>query len=118
MLKCKKGFTLVEVLISLAILTIISVALLLLFNQSFDGIIKSGKKAKAIYGNQETLETIIYERKAPDDDPDITEEALDLDIKFHAENSDLQEKEITVEGKLFTKDNLTVFIPNSKKSDE
>ena len=46
-------------LVSLAILTIVSIALLLLFNQSFDGIIKSGKKAKMIYGNQETLETMI-----------------------------------------------------------
>ncbi len=111
--KSSEGFTLVEVLVSLAILTIVSIALLLLFNQSFDGIIKSGKKAKMIYGNQETLETMISERKAPDDDPDITEEALDLEIYFHTENSDLIKKEITVKGKLLTKDNLTVFIPNS-----
>jgi prepilin-type N-terminal cleavage/methylation domain-containing protein len=49
MLKCKKGFTLVEVLISIVILAIISVALLLLFNQSFEGIINSGRKSKTIY---------------------------------------------------------------------
>jgi len=110
--KSSEGFTLVEVLVSLAILTIVSIALLLLFNQSFDGIIKSGKKAKMIYGNQETLETMISsEGENHEDDADIKGKTL----KIYYSGID---EPIEVEGYLVTKDNLTVFLPNSKNSDD
>ena len=105
-----EGFTLVEVLISLAILSIVTVALLLLFNQSFDGIINSGKKAKGIYENQESLEDSIAGGKASGT---ATEEPLDLDMTFTDEGTD--PIDIKVPGKLVTKEKLAAFIPNSEK---
>lgn len=65
------GFTLIEVLVSIAILAIISVALLLLFNHSFWGIIKSGNKAENIYEVQQQLENEV-ENVAYTPDEEIT----------------------------------------------
>lgn len=77
--KSSGGFTLVEVLISLAILAIISIALLLLFNQSFDGIIKSGDKSESIYEGQGDLENKITEDADFDADEKLTLEFKDVD---------------------------------------
>ena len=99
--KSSEGFTLVEVLISLAILSIVTVALLLLFNQSFDGIINSGKKTKEIYDNQEALEDSIAGSDIPADTNSLT-------MTFG-------EKEITLHGEFETNGNLTLFRPNCKK---
>ena len=64
------GFTLIEVLVSIAILAIISVALLLLFNHSFLGIIKSGNKAENIYKVQQQLENKVENVENVADTPD------------------------------------------------
>lgn len=87
-----RGFTLVEVLISIAILAVISVALLLLFNQSFVGIIKSGNKAESIYEGQEDLENII----TGDVNFDTNEE---LTLEFKDVNNSNDSVTITVQGK-------------------
>jgi hypothetical protein len=98
--KSTEGFTPVEVLVSIAILTIISVALLLLFNQSFFTIIKSGNKAVNIYEGQTKLESELAE--------DVTADPEDppLSINFG-------DKEIEIEGKIITENGLTVFKPSS-----
>lgn len=77
--KSSGGFTLVEVLVSIAILAIISVALLLLFNQSFVGIIESGNKAESIYEGQGDLENKITEDADFDTDEKLTLEFKDVD---------------------------------------
>ncbi|CEO87665.1 MAG TPA: prepilin-type N-terminal cleavage/methylation domain-containing protein [Syntrophaceticus sp.] len=108
MLKCKKGFTLVEVLISIVILAIISVALLLLFNQSFEGIINSGRKSKTIYeeGQKE------IERKIS---KDVTSGTDSLKLIFKDADGVDPDKEIAIKGEIIPEDNLIAFKPNCKK---
>ncbi|HHW28251.1 MAG TPA: prepilin-type N-terminal cleavage/methylation domain-containing protein [Syntrophomonadaceae bacterium] len=98
-IKSTEGFTLVEVLVSIAILTIIVVALLLLFNQSLITVIKSGNKAVNIYEGQTKLESELAEG--------VTAEDYTLIMNFDGE-------EIKIKGKIITENGLTVFIPSSK----
>jgi prepilin-type N-terminal cleavage/methylation domain-containing protein len=55
-LKTDKGMTLVEVVISLAILGIITVVFLGMFTSGFGGIISAGKYSQAEYEAQEAME--------------------------------------------------------------
>lgn len=96
------GFTLIEVLISLAILSIVTVALLLLFNQSFDGIIKSGRKARDIYIDQKGMEEKIT--------GDVTTSDDSFEMIF-------DDTKITATGKIETEGDLTFFKPNIKKEE-
>jgi prepilin-type N-terminal cleavage/methylation domain-containing protein len=107
MLKCNKGFTLIEVLISLAILAIISVALLLLFNGSFDRVIKTGTKAKDIYKRQKTLEEKIA--------VDGTSGSDSFALVFRDMTGSGPDKEINVIGEIITEKNLTVFKSDYKE---
>jgi prepilin-type N-terminal cleavage/methylation domain-containing protein len=107
MLKCNKGFTLIEVLISLAILAIISVALLLLFNGSFDRVIKTGTKAKDIYKGQKTLEEKIA--------VDGTSGSDSFTLVFRDMTGSGPDKEINVIGEIITEKKLTVFKSDCKE---
>jgi prepilin-type N-terminal cleavage/methylation domain-containing protein len=102
-----KGFTLVEVLISLAILFIIGSALLALFANSYRDIEIAGKKNQELYRIQGKLEQNNFS--------DITSREKDLIITFpgvgvpvkvlgriQTENMKVQEKELSV----------SVFIPD------
>lgn len=51
-----KGFTLVEVLVSIAMIAIAIIAIIPLFNGSFSNIINSGKKSGAIAVAQKNIE--------------------------------------------------------------
>ncbi|QGG46577.1 type IV pilus modification PilV family protein [Heliorestis convoluta] len=58
---CKKGFSVVEVLISLVILTILIVAVAPLMATSFTGIMASGNRSTDLYQAQRELENEISE---------------------------------------------------------
>ena len=55
----KKGFTLIEVIISIAILAIASTALVTMFTNGFNGICGAGKKSVSHYTSQEQIESNI-----------------------------------------------------------
>ncbi|QZY56983.1 type IV pilus modification PilV family protein [Crassaminicella profunda] len=101
----KKGFTLIEIIISLAILGIIVVSFTTTFTSSFSGIFSSGKKSQALHQAQ-----IQMDRKINS----VTTGSDTLNIKF------LGISQITVLGKkeivnVEYKDHnvsLTTFIPN------
>lgn len=58
-IKNKKGFTLIEVILSIAILGIISVAFLSIFTNGLIGIANSGKKSISHYSAQNQIESNI-----------------------------------------------------------
>ncbi|MGI6142069.1 MAG: type IV pilus modification PilV family protein [Caldicoprobacterales bacterium] len=55
----KEGFTLIEIIISLAILGLITVSLLGLFSFGFKAIFDSGKNSQAQYVGQQALENVL-----------------------------------------------------------
>ncbi|MBZ9688550.1 type II secretion system GspH family protein [Clostridium estertheticum] len=58
-LKNKKGFTLIEVILSIALLGIISIAFLTMFTSGIVGITNSGKKSVSHYTAQNQIESNI-----------------------------------------------------------
>jgi len=64
----KKGFTLIEVILSIAILGIISIAFLTMFTSGIVGISNSGKKSVSHYTAQSQIEININDSEnLPDD---------------------------------------------------
>ena len=81
-LKNKKGFTLIEVILSIAILGIISIAFLSMFTSGIVGISNSGKKSESHYTAQSDIEIKINDfKKPPDKNP--------ISLIFLDENSDI-----------------------------
>jgi prepilin-type N-terminal cleavage/methylation domain-containing protein len=70
MLKSNKGFTLVELIVSMAILSIIIVAFLSMFNFSFLTIVNSGKRTDAAF-NAQTIIDDLYAQSSLDDVSDV-----------------------------------------------
>jgi prepilin-type N-terminal cleavage/methylation domain-containing protein len=56
LLKNKKGMTLIEIIVAIAILGIISVSFFAMFTTGFKGIINAGKYSKAEYVAQKAME--------------------------------------------------------------
>jgi len=78
------GFTLLELIISIAILGIIAIALLSAFTTGFTGILSSGKYSHGIYEGQEALEKRMAGLPVTDE-PAITDSTVnnvDLGINF------------------------------------
>lgn len=99
----EKGFTLIEVLIAMSILTIIITAYMGLFTNSYVSIFSTGRKSEAIYTAQEKIADSDY--TAVDNNP--------LSIEFGS-------KTITINGETVVSDEeydnkkvmITMFIPD------
>ena len=62
--KNSRGFTLIEIIIGIAILAVISVAFLTLFSFSITRIISAGRKNESQYVAQEEIENVIAKNNA------------------------------------------------------
>lgn len=83
-IKNENGFSLVELLVAMAILMIVVMSFTLLYTTSFTGIFGAGRKSEAIFGAQEDIDNFIAGGTA--------EEGDNLTIVF-------DNKTIIVEGK-------------------
>lgn len=96
-----EGFTLVEVLIALAILLVISFALLALFANSYRNIEISGQKNKELYIIQQKLEQPINSDKTSIEKnltisfPGV-EQPIKMPGRIHREKAKIQDKEISI----------------------
>lgn len=57
--KSQKGFTLIEVVVALAILVIIVFSFTIMFTSSFSGIFRAGHKSRALFEAQEEMDNKI-----------------------------------------------------------
>jgi type IV pilus assembly protein PilA len=97
--KIKKGLTLVEVIISIALIGIIGVTFLTMFTMGFSQIAASGNKSKAIYVSQDQAENKLLEGAAST--------AASITITFPGASP----VTVTLTGEQATKGNITLFIP-------
>jgi prepilin-type N-terminal cleavage/methylation domain-containing protein len=77
----KDGFTLVELLVAIAILMIAIFAFTTLFTTSFSGIFRAGRKSEALFTAQEELDNLIAEGvSSPDMAHTIVFTNLDVEV--------------------------------------
>ena len=106
--KSKKGMTLIEIIISIAILGILAVSFLTLFGIGFSGIAGAGNRSRAQYDVQTKIEEELSSSSTGGTDK--------ISIKF----SDVATDKIEVQGKIKTENtilngkqvNITFFMPN------
>lgn len=90
LMKNKAGFTLVEVIVSVAILSIIIFAFSILFTTSFTGIFNAGRKSEALFKVQEEMDKRIAEGLSNDFDSSNPDQ---LTIQF-------DHRTVTVDGEI------------------
>lgn len=106
--KITKGMTLIEIIISIAILGILAVSFLSMFMMGFSGITSAGNRSKAEYAAQTKVEENLSTETSSGSDK--------LTIYFQGSTSD----KIEVQGSIGTEDavingkevNITFFKPN------
>lgn len=127
-MKNKRGFTLIEVILSIAILGMIAIFVVTIFGSSLKNISGSGKRTEKVFEleskiNEEMLNKDGEEEMLNEDGEDITIE--DVTIKVNIPG--VREKGVEVEGKMITaipsdssknqyNIKITTFVPN--KPDE
>lgn len=105
----QKGFTLVEVVVALLLLSIVTVVVVQIYNSGFFAIAFGGKKTEAVYEVQALLERAILSPEA-ELGADAREDTLT--ISFQLESG--EEKELSVKGYFITKESSEKFGANDR----
>ncbi|WP_416197891.1 MAG: hypothetical protein ACFWUA_10025 [Sporanaerobacter sp.] len=82
----KKGFTLIEVILSISIIGILSVVLLSCLPNNYKNIISSGTRTKSVFNAQEKIDKAIKNISVVDGDSQLSKQSETINIKFS--NSD------------------------------
>lgn len=90
-----KGFTLIEIIVSIAILAILVVATLSLTAQGFTGIYRAGNKSKQVFNSSNLMEATIG--GIEEDEDSIKRDRGTLTFKINGENVTLSGEIITIE---------------------
>lgn len=111
-----KGLTLIEVIISVAILGILALAFLNIFSNNATNIFSAGDKTENIYEAQKKIDNTIRDIYYGIDDENINVVPIGLSIEFTLADGkkstiDVVGKKVTVEILGRTSSTLTTFIP-------
>ena len=102
-MKYRKGLTLIEVIIALAIIGMISISVMSIFSTGLNNIVKAGNRTVAINEEQKNIDMLIDNYK------NIDEKEIDLQIIF------TENLKIDVKGKIVSssddKTKITTFVP-------
>jgi prepilin-type N-terminal cleavage/methylation domain-containing protein len=107
----EKGFTLIEVMVSVAILGIVVITFLAFFTNGFKSIVTTGKRSQDLYQVQATIEGIQL------NDP------IGINQNLSYPHASDPSKNILISGKTFeiningTDKRVTVFLPNPNQTD-
>lgn len=116
------GFTLVEVVVAIMVLSLVTVAVVQIYNGSLFSIILSGNRTGAIYDVQTRLEKEIAKASKDIDPADDDWEYEHLVLNFGGESITIPgwivEKDSNEVGPRNIKVSGTVFIPDPKNEDE
>ena len=98
-----RGFTLVEIILAMAVLAVVILAYTMLFTDSFRGIFTAGHKTRALYEAQQEVEQKMNEG--------TTQEQV-IQIAFPSKTISVKGEEVQVEYEyLDHQGNITVFVP-------
>ena len=101
-----KGLTLIELIVSIAILGIVIVAFLTMFTSAFNGIVQSGHRADAAYSSQQEMTSKLIDKDSIDESLSITYDFIggpDITIEVS-----IMEAETTINGNVSI---MKSFIP-------
>ena len=105
----KKGFTLVELIASIAIISIVTISCLPLFLTSYKNIVTSGSKTKTVFDVQTKIDSAI--QNVNSGSTNFTSAVAQINIQFSDGNiASIPGKAITVNNALAP---LTTFVPNN-----
>ena len=94
--KNKKGFTLIEIIVSIAIMGIISVAFLTMFTSGIIGISNSGEKSNSHYTAQSQMESNVNNLKNLSDDDFKISSTESIELFFSGSYYDISGCQIDV----------------------
>jgi prepilin-type N-terminal cleavage/methylation domain-containing protein len=107
----EKGMTLIEVIIAMAILTVIALGLITFLSSTYIGIIRAGDNTEASFDSQEYIELLLADPSSQVSNVSegtscYTVTGFDLDFGLGAGN------EVTVDGEVCSNGEFEVFIPD------
>lgn len=88
----KKGFTLIELIISIALFAILSVAFLSMFSTGIKGIFNAGNKSKANYTSQQALENELSGKPVTVDSVNVSSSDSNMELDFDGIKVDVNGK--------------------------
>jgi len=103
MLKNKKGFTLVELIISIAIISILVVSFLPLFSTSFKWIADAGRKSDALFNSQDVSEEKILQGA------DTNSDNLNFNFTYSDGSGSVN---VNMDGEYVQNGTIHMFVPN------
>jgi len=110
--KNKAGFTLVEIIVSVAILSIIIFAFSILFTTSFSGIFSAGRKSEALFKVQEEMDKKIAEGLSNNFDSSNPDQlTIEFDYRTVTVEGEIKEEQISYDNEERLVD-LFYFMPD------
>jgi prepilin-type N-terminal cleavage/methylation domain-containing protein len=117
--KRKRGFTLVELIISIAIIAILLVAMMTSFAGSFKQVFLNGSRTKSVFEAQSKIDNIIAEVNSVSGDSQVSVQAYDMQIKLYSTDGSKSITSGTISGNVINvnmndknKVTLSTFVPN------
>ncbi len=117
--KEKKGFTLIELIISIAIISILLIALLTSFTGSFKQVFSNGSRTKSVFEAQNKIDNIINDINIARGDAQSSVQTYSLQIKLYSKDGTKNITSGTINGNIIKvdmndKNNITLstFVPN------
>lgn len=117
--KGKKGFTLIELIISIAIISILLIALLTSFTGSFKQVFSNGSRTKSVFEAQNKIDNIINDVSISSGDSQASVQAYSIQIKLYSKDGTKNITSGTINGNMIKVDmkdknevTLSTFIPN------
>lgn len=113
----KKGLTLIEVILTIAIIGILSIPIFTIFNSGLNNIVKAGNRTESVVETKEKIDDIIYGRFNSDEEIpyEVTLDIKDRDNNL-IYNDSIDGKKIIVSTKDKYMNDITIetFVPNEK----
>lgn len=123
-IKYNRGFTLVEIIVSIAIIGILIVSILSFLPSNYKNIIRSGTRTKKVFGGQELMDKLIEGISIENNDFEVSkEENIAINIKFYDSDDNFKTDTGNINGTTISvkpKDNKMIFktfIPLSEEVD-
>ena len=114
-MKDRKGFTLIEVIISIAILGIVAVSTLTIFDLGLRNIVRAGVRTQTVYDAEDNLEIapqiVTYEELT------VVLPTLDGDESIVVEGSHVKGEAVTNNGYSSVSVEIDTYIPGVKESE-